>query len=192
MAGSRNCRKEDMNNRNFQSDGQALNPLNKPQEWSLIGLKIASYTGFVLSRVWNNECYGWWDYVEFRKEAGERGRWEGQEWRIKSSFGGKVFDRTGRNYQLVTQKNVGPQCHKRPWEATVGGFLYNDIFFLYPQTQMHASHPFCFLASGKQLWLGNDQIWQQIIIHNALKELILVKQQRHIITKWVCWNQHNS
>lgn len=157
MAGSRNCKKADMKNRCYQSDGQAQNSLNRPQEWALISSKIASHTLFVLSRVWNNERYGWWDYVEFRNEAGERGRWEGQEWRIKSSFGGKAFDRTGRNYQLVTLKNVGPKCCKGPWEVTVGGFLYN-AFFLFPHTQMHASHSFCFLASGKQLWLGNDQI----------------------------------
>lgn len=73
----------------------------------------AAYTGSLLSGVWNNESCGWWDYVELTNEAGEKGGGEAgragvKEGRIKSSFGAKVFDRTGRNYQLVTLKNVGP------------------------------------------------------------------------------------
>lgn len=88
----------------------------------------AAFTGYVLSWVWNNESYGWWDYVEFRNEAGERG-----EWRRKGR------SKVGKDKELIWSKGLwsyweelpacysakrGPQYRKGPWEATVGGLLF--------------------------------------------------------------------
>lgn len=140
MAGSRNWKNAAMNNGYFQSDWQDQN--HALQIYHKSECERASYTDSVLSRVCNNESCGWWDYVEFRNEAGERGggRQEGQEWRIKSSFGVKVFDRTGRNYQLVTLQNVGPRMPQGTLGSCCGWLIVQRTIFT-PRTQMHATRP---------------------------------------------------
>lgn len=112
---------------------------------------------------------------------GGKGRVEGKEGRIKSSFGVKAFDRSVRNYQLVTLQNVGPQHHKAAWEATVGGLSYNAwspptrCAHTYAYHTSPLCHPKVLPCLGlalarceeKQQWVSNDWVWWKIIVQRV-------------------------
>lgn len=122
----------------------------------------AAFTGYVLSWVWNNESYGWWDYVEFRNEAGERG-----EWRRKGR------SKVGKDKELIWSKGLWSYWEELPacYSAKVGPNTARDpgkpLWVAYcSKHSLHSSHtnacytPLCFLAWGKHLWLGNDWVWR--------------------------------